>query len=370
MACRETARLAPHVEALDAPQQTPAALGFHFPAEWEEHAATWIGWPHNESDWPKRFAAIPAVYGEIVRALVGSEAVHILVNSEVHEQAAVLLLTLGGVNLSRVKFFRFPTNRGWLRDFGAICVRHSDTGEVAPLRFRFNGWAKYDNWQLDDQAGGQIVETIGGRAFFPEVNGQPIILEGGGIDGNGRGSLLTTEEWLLDPETQVRNAGFSRHDYEQLFRDYLAVSNVLWLGSGIAGDDTHGHVDDICRFVNATTVVMAMESNPRDANYRPLQENRERARDFRTENGSKLEVIELPMPAPIHQDDERFPASYANFYIGNSVVLVPTFDHPNDRVALGIIGELFPGRMITPIRATDLVLGNGTLHCLSHEQPR
>jgi len=363
--------LTPHIAPLEAPQQTPAALGFHFPAEWEEHAATWIGWPHNESDWPKRFAAIPAVYVEIVRALVSSELVHILVNSEAHEYAATLLLTLGGVDLSRVRFLRVPTNRGWLRDFGPICVRHGGAGgEVAPLRFRFNAWARYDDWQLDDEAGEQIVEAIGGRSFHPVVDGRAVILEGGGIDGNGRGSLLTTEEWLLHPDKQVRNPGFTRSDYEQLFRDYLGVSNVLWLGDGIAGDDTHGHVDDICRFVAATTVVMAMESNPRDVNYRPLQENRERARDFRTEDGSKLEVIELPMPAPIHQDDERFPASYANFYIGNSVVLVPTFDHPNDRVALGIIGELFPGRTITPIRAADLVLGNGTLHCLSHEQPR
>jgi agmatine deiminase len=349
---------------------TPAALGFYLPAEWEEHAATWIGWPHNESDWPKRFTAIPAVYVEIVRGLVTSETVHILVNSPEHEESAVLLLTLGGVDLSRVKFFRFPTNRGWLRDFGAICVRHRETGVVAPLRFRFNGWAKYDDWQLDDCAGGQIVETIGGRAFHSVVNGRPVILEGGGIDGNGRGTLLTTEEWLLHPDKQVRNPGFSRHDYEQLFRDYLAVTNVLWLGEGIAGDDTHGHVDDICRFVDPTTVVIAMESDPNETNYRPLQENRERAETFRTEDGAKLEVIELPMPAPIWQDDERFPASYANFYIANSAVLVPVFDDPNDQVALGILSELFPGRAITPIRAADLVLGNGTLHCLSHEQPR
>ncbi len=355
-------------------EPTPAALGFHFPAEWEEHAATWIAWPHNESDWPKRFAAIPAVYVEIVRGLAASEPVHILVNSEAHEHAATLLLTLGGVDLSRVKFFRFPTNRGWLRDFGAICVRHRDTGEVAPIRFHFNGWARYDDWQLDDRAGGQIVEAIvesgGGRIFSPTANGRPVILEGGGIDGNGGGTLLTTEEWLLDPEMQVRNPGFTRRDYERLFRDYLGVTNVLWLGDGIAGDDTHGHVDDICRFVGPTTVVLAVESDARDANYRPLQENRERAQNFRTEDGSKLEVIELPMPAPIWQDDERFPASYANCYIGNSVVLVPVFDHPNDRVALGILGELLPGRAVTPIRAADLVLGNGTLHCLSHQQPR
>jgi agmatine deiminase len=351
-------------------EQTPAALGFHFPAEWEEHAATWIGWPHNESDWPGRFAAIPAVYVEIVRGLAASEPVHILVNSEQHEDSAVLLLALGGVDISRVKFFRFPTNRGWLRDFGAICVRNSATREVAPIRFRFNAWARYDDWQLDDEAGAKIVEAIGGRAFFPEIDGRPLILEGGGIDGNGRGTLLTTEEWLLHPDKQVRNPGFTRRDYEQLFSNYLGATNVLWLGDGVAGDDTHGHVDDICRFVNPTTVVMAMENDPSDTNYRPLQENRERAQSFRTEDGSKLQVIELPMPSAIWQEDERFPASYANFYIANSTVLVPTFDHPNDAVALGILGELFPRRKIAPIRATDLVLGNGTLHCLSHEQPR
>jgi len=350
---------------------TPFELGFRFPAEWTPHAATWIGWPHNESDWPKRFEKIPAVYVEIVRGLVrGGENVNILVNSAAHEQGAVTLLALGGVDISTVRFFRWPTNRGWLRDFGAICVRNGKTGEVAPIRFRFNAWARYDDYELDDAAGAEIVKTIGGRVFTANLDGRDVVLEGGGIDANGLGTLLTTEEWLLDPKTQVRNPGFTRRDYEQLFHDYLGATNVLWLGKGVAGDDTHGHVDDICRFVNEKTVVLAMEYDSSDENYRPLQENRERARGFRTESGEKIEVVELPLPSAITQDDERFPASYANFYIANSAVLVPAFDHPNDAKALGILSELFTGRTIIPIAAEDLVLGNGTLHCLSHEQPR
>lgn len=352
------------------PGQTPAALGYRLPAEWEPHEATWIGWPHNLTDWPRKFAPIPWVYGEIVRKIAPGEIVRILVNSKAHEEGARRILTRIGVDLARLEFFRFPTDRGWTRDFGPMFVKRSGPRpDVAILRGGFTGWAKYPNWRKDCQVPARAARALHRRLFEAEVKGRTFVLEGGSIDPNGLGTLLTTEECLLDPITQVRNPGLSRQEVETAFQEYLGVRNVLWLGKGIAGDDTHGHVDDLGRFVGPRTVVLCQEKNPHDPNYRPLEENWERAQDMRLEDGSKLEVVPLPMPGPLYLDGQRLPASYANFYIANAAVLVPTFNDPQDRVALGTLAELFPDRPVVGIHAVDLVWGLGTLHCLTHEQP-
>lgn len=348
----------------------PALLGFRHHAEWEKHDATWLGWPHNLTDWPGKFAPIPWVYGEITRILTRGETVRIIVQSPRHESSARRILAAVGADLSRIEFFRFPTDRGWTRDFGPIfATRTSPRREAAVLDFRFNAWAKYPDWKKDVRIHRRVAEALHLTVFTPMLHGSRIVLEGGAIDLNGSGSILTTEECLLDPDTQVRNPGFSRADMEAVFRDYLGARHTIWLGRGIAGDDTHGHVDDLCRFVNRTTVVLCQEENPADANYVPLQENRERLKGACLEDGSSLNVIPLPMPAPLIFRGQRLPASYANFYVSNSAVIVPTFNDPADRRALGILSELFTDREVIGIHAVDLVWGLGTLHCLTHEQP-
>ncbi|HNP59935.1 MAG TPA: agmatine deiminase family protein [Nitrospirales bacterium] len=347
-----------------------SALGFRMPAEWEPHEATWLGWPHNTKDWPGKMGAISWVYGEMVRKLSLGEDVRILVNDKDHELKARRVLDKVGVDMTRIQFFRIPTNRGWARDFGPIFVKRDQPGEqVAITRFRFTAWAKYPDWQLDDR----IPVRLGPKLKIPVVpverNRKGVVLEGGAIDVNGQGTLLTTEECLLDERVQVRNPGYSRQDYEEMFGTHLGISQVLWLGQGIAGDDTHGHVDDVCRFVDPYTVVLCQESNPTDENYRPLAENAERLEGMRVEDGRKLLVVPLPMPEPLYFEGRRLPASYANFYIGNAVVLVPTFNDPQDRVALGIVADLFPDRTVVGIHAVDLVWGFGTIHCLTQQQP-
>ena len=344
--------------------------GFRMPAEWEPHHATWIGWPHNASDWPGKLAPIQWVYGEIVRKVVPGEMVRILVNSPAHERRARGVLGKVGVDPARLDFFRFPTNRGWTRDFGPLfVVRASPQAELAVARFRFNAWAKYPDWKRDDKVPELAAKRLGVRLWRARLGDRDVVLEGGSIDVNGRGTLLTTEECLLDPAVQVRNPGLSRAELERALRDQLGVTNVLWLGRGIAGDDTHGHVDDLCRFIDARTVVLCSETDSRDANYRALHENRERLEGMRLEDGAKIEVVPLPMPAPLYFDGQRLPASYANFYIANSAVLVPTFNDSNDRVALGLIGELIADRPVVGIHAVDLVWGLGTLHCLTQQEP-
>jgi agmatine deiminase len=279
-------------------------------------------------------------------------------------------LKLAGVPMTRVQFFRFPTNRGWTRDFGPLFLRREKPRrELAIARFRFNAWARYPDWQKDDAIPQQVARRLKINLIPARVGGREIVLEGGSIDVNGRGTVLTTEECLLDQKRQVRNPGLSRGDTEAALRENLGVRTVVWLGKGIAGDDTHGHVDDLCRFVNPGTVVLIRERNQRDVNYRPLEDNWERIRGARLENGEKIQAIELPMPDPLYFDGVRLPASYANFYITNSAVLVPTFNDPKDRVALGILAELFPKRTVVGIHAVDLVWGFGTLHCLTQQQP-
>ena len=340
------------------------------PAEWEPHDATWIGWPSNPTDWPGKIEPIHWVYGEITRKLTLGERAHILVNDAAHERKARAVLTRAGVDLKRVRFFRFRMNRGWTRDSGPIFLRRAQPKpEVAVVKFRFNAWARYPDWRKDAQVPEQAARKLKLPLLRAHHEGREFVLEGGAIDVNGSGSLLTTEECLLDQKRQVRNPGFSRADVEGALRENLGVRNVLWLGSGIAGDDTHGHVDDLCRFVNPNTVVLCRESNPKDANYRPLEENRERLQGLRLESGAALQVIELPMPAPLYFDGQRLPASYANFYVSNAAVLVPTFNDANDYRALGILREAFPSRAVVGIHAVDLVWGLGTLHCLTQQQP-
>jgi agmatine deiminase len=340
------------------------------PAEWEPHAATWIGWPHNTTDWPGRFGPIPWVYAEIVRWLVRGEIVRILVDDRMHEDRARRILSRTGVDSSRVEVFRIPTDRGWTRDSGPAFVRRDgNPGEVAVSRFRFNGWAKYPDWRKDDQVPDRIAKELGLRAFPAEMQGRGVVLEGGAIDVNGLGTLITTEECLLDPTVQVRNPGMTRREYEEVFRDFLGVGNTVWLGRGIVGDDTHGHVDDLCRFVGPRTVVLCREEDPSDSNYAALEENRERLEGAHLEDGSRIEAVSLPMPHPVVFDGRRLPASYANFLIANAAVLVPTFNDPRDREALGILGELFRDRPVVGIHAADLVWGLGTIHCLTRQEP-
>lgn len=360
--------------------QTPAALGFRLPAEWEKHEATWIAWPHNRTDWPGKFEPIRWVYGEMARKIAPGEMLRILAGSKALEAQARRILTRVGVDLARVEFFRFPTNRGWTRDCGPIFLRGEGRGdapsaggregsEVAIVRFQFNAWARYPDWKKDNLVSERAARALGCRLFPAMAKGRLGVLEGGAVDVNGRGTLITTEECLLDQATQVRNPGLSRRDIEFLLSAFLGVGNVLWLGKGIAGDDTHGHVDDVCRFVSPRTVVLCQETDAGDENYRPLAENRERLEGMRLEDGSKIEVVALPMPAPLSLDGQRLPASYANFYISNAAVLVPTFNDPQDRVALGILAELFGERPVVGIHALDLAWGLGTLHCLTREQP-
>jgi agmatine deiminase len=295
--------------------------------------------------------------------------VRIIAGNRADEARARRILERVGVDGERVRFFRFPTDRGWTRDFGPIFVRREGKGDVAIARFRFNGWAKYPDWRRDDRVPERAARTLRLPIVDVRAHGRPVVLEGGSIDVNGRGSLLTTEECLLDPEVQVRNPGLGRADLEALFREYLGAGNVMWLGKGIAGDDTHGHVDDLSRFVGARTLVLCREKDARDPNYRALEENRERLEGMRLEDGSRPEVVDLPMPAPLFFDGRRLPASYANFYIANAAVLVPTFNDPADRVALGILAELFRDRPVVGIHAVELVWGLGTLHCLTQQQP-
>jgi agmatine deiminase len=342
---------------------------FRMPAEWERHDATWLCWPTNRNDWPGKMEPIPWVFAEMAKKLSAGEIVRIIVQSADHEKKVKRILQSADADLKRIEFFRFPTNRGWTRDMGPIFTHRKSERDVAVLRFRFRAWSKYTDWRKDDQVHGRAAKALKLPLIPIIFHGEEVELEGGSIDVNGNGTVLTTEECLLDPKVQVRNPGFTREDYDAMLKQYLGVEKVIWLGHGIAGDDTHGHVDDLCRFVNSSTVVLCVETNPRDANYQPLQENKERLQGLRLAHGEKLGVVSLPMPSPIVFNGQRLPASYANFYIGNAAVIVPTFNDPNDRIALGILSDLFPGRKVVGIHAVDLVLGQGTLHCLTQQQP-
>ncbi len=338
--------------------ETPRSLGFRIPAEWEPHEATWLAWPHNRSDWPGKFTPVPWVYCDIVAKLARVERVRILIPNEVAEAKARLQLEKSGANLDAVEFFPCPTNRSWTRDYCPLFVKNV-AGEVAMTKWRFNGWAKYSNWRHDDAAVDCIAPRLNMRIWRPGL-----VLEGGAIDVNGAGVLMTTEECLLCNTVQQRNPGVAREALEQTLSDYLGIERVLWLKRGIAGDDTHGHIDDLARFVSPSTIVLAFENNPAEENHELLKENLELLRSKK-----EFEVRTLPMPRPVVFDGQRLPASYANFYIANRTVLVPTFNDPADRVALNTLAELFPDREVVGIHALDLVLGLGTLHCGTMQQP-
>ena len=351
---------------------SPASLGFRMPAEWEPHAATWLAWPHNQETWPGKFATIPEIYVQLVNALHQTEQVNICVNDAYTAATVRQQLHAAGIALSQVALYEIPTNDAWARDHGPIFLtrRHADTAELTLTDWTFNAWgSKYPPWDLDNAVPQQIAQHLGITPFTPDL-----VLEGGSIDVNGCGMLLTTESCLLNPN---RNPTLSRSDIEATLRAYLGVTHIGWLGDGIVGDDTDGHIDNIARFIDPTTVVCAVEDDPIDVNYKPLQDNLERLQHMTDQAGQPLHVLPLPMPNPVkqavkqtvEQAGERLPASYANFYIANAVVIVPTYDHPNDQQALAVLQELFPTRRIVGIPCADLVLGFGAIHCLTMQQP-
>jgi len=352
-------------------EKTPHELGYRMPAEWEPHDATWLAWPHNSEDWPGKFGPIPWLYAEIVRLLAAHERVHLIVEDAAAERRIRGILRRAESDLEQVEFHHWPTDRGWTRDSGPIFIRNT-AGQVAITHWQFNAWAKYDDWHKDTLIPGKAKELLGLRSWKPAImahgDARRVVLEGGSIDTNGQGALLTTEECLLS-EVQARNPGVSRKQMEKVFADFLGIEQVIWLGRGIAGDDTHGHVDDIARFVGASTVVTAVEPDRRDKNHKPLAENLQRLKVARTLDGKPFEIVELPMPRPVVFRGQRLPASYANFYVANGLVLMPTFHDPNDRVALNILAEVFPEREVTGIHSVDLVWGLGTLHCMTQQQP-
>ena len=354
------------------PSSTPRQLGYRMPAEWEQHQATWLAWPYNPEDWPGKFQPIPWIYAEIVRLLAAYECVHLIVEDAAAQSRVKSILKRAGANLEQVSFHIWPTDRGWTRDSGPIFVKNAD-GRLAITNWQFNAWAKYDDWHLDDQLPGRVTELLGLPAWQPSIQSENgtkvrVVLEGGSIDVNGAGILLTTEECLLS-EVQQRNPGVSREQLEQVFADFLGIDQVVWLDRGITGDDTHGHVDDITRFVAPDTIVTAVEPDTRDANHAPLAENLARLKAARTLAGKQFTLVELPLPRPVVFRGQRLPASYANFYIANGLVLVPTFHDPNDRIALNTLAEVFPGREVIGIHCVDLVWGLGTLHCMTQQQP-
>lgn len=340
--------------------------GVRWPAEWEPQEAVWLAWPASSLDWPGRLQGVRFAFADMVRRLAPGQEVRILAHSTAIEQDARKRIADVGGDLSRVRFFPCPIDRSWVRDSAPLFLR-GPKGETEAVRFSFNAWAKYSTHTRDARIPEAVAQHLGLPLFHVKRNGRAVVLEGGALEHNGQGTLITTEECLLDQQTQARNPGFSKQDYEAVFREHLGMTRVFWLGSGIAGDDTHGHVDDLCRFVNPHTLVLIQEDDPHDMNYRPLQENRERLQGLRLADGSRPEIIPLPMPGPLVFRGSRLPASYANFLMANACVLTPTFNDPKDRQALGILAEVCD-RPVIGIHAQDLVQGRGAIHCLTMQQ--
>ena len=343
---------------------------YRLPAEWEPHRATWLAWPHEASDWPGKLDAVRWCYADLIRHLADAEPVEIIVPTRDVERRARSRLARAGASANRLGWHRWATDRSWLRDSGGTFVVDATTGSPALVDWRFTAWARYPNWQRDNRLPTRIAAARGIPrlpATRPDT-GRPMVLEGGAIDVNGAGAVLTTEQCLLDPSVQPRNPGLGRDQIETAFADRLGITDVIWLGRGIVGDDTHGHVDDVARFVATDVVVAAVEPDPDDPNHRPLADNLERLTSARV-RGRPLTIVPLPMPRPLWFAGQRLPASYLNFYVANGVVLVPTFNDPADRTALDRLAELFPDREIRGIHALDLVWGLGTLHCLTLQEP-
>jgi agmatine deiminase len=338
-----------------------------FPAEWENQQGILLCFPHNGNDWPGKYGAIQWAFVEFIKKIATFEEVVLVVADENLKAKVIGMLEIAVVNLKAVSFIIHKTNRSWMRDSGPIIVKNGSKREA--LNFNFNGWAKYKNFQLDKFVPSKVAEALQLPLTQVTYNGKQVIVEGGAIETNGRGTLITSEECLMHPSIQVRNPNFTKADYEAVFKEYLGITNVIWLGNGIEGDDTHGHIDDLCRFVNENTVVTIVESDTKDSNYKPLQDNLKRLQKAKLEDGKPLNIIELPMPKRIIFDGLVLPASYANFLILNNCVLVPTFNDAKDRIALNILAECFPNREIIGINAIDLIWGFGTLHCLSQQIP-
>lgn len=337
------------------------------PAEWEKQQGMLLCFPHNGNDWPGKYQAIQWAFVEFIKKVTTYEPLFLVVSDKNLKTKVLELLQRAHVNLKQVTFIVQKTNRSWMRDSGPIIVKNGATREA--LNFNFNGWAKYSNYRLDKHVPKTIAKALNIPLIQVMYKGKYVILEGGAIDSNGKGTLLTSEECLLHPTIQVRNPGFTKADYEIVFKDYFGITNTIWLGDGIKGDDTHGHIDDLCRFVNADTIVTVVESNPKHPNYKALQDNLERLKHATLENGKKPNIVTLPMPNEILFEDVNLPASYANFLILNECVLVPTFNDPNDRIALNTLANCFQDREVIGISAIDLIWGFGTLHCLSQQIP-
>jgi agmatine deiminase len=339
-----------------------------FPAEWEKQQGILLCFPHNGKDWPGKFEAIQWAFVEFIKKIATFEQVILIVADKNQQLKVTEMLETAHVELTQVSFVIHKTNRSWMRDSGPIIVKNGNKREA--LNFNFNGWAKYKNIQLDKHIPEKISDFLNVPLTQVVYKGKPVIVEGGAIDSNGCGTLLTSEECLMHPTIQVRNPNFTKADYEAVFKEYLGITNVIWLGDGIEGDDTHGHIDDLCRFVNEDTIVTIVESDPNDNNYAPLQDNLKRLQNAKLENGKSPKIVQLPMPKRLDFDGLRLPASYANFLILNKYVLVPTFNDSNDRLALNILADCFPDREIIGISAIDFIWGFGTLHCLSQQIPQ
>lgn len=360
------------------------------PAEWEPHAATWLAWPHYEGDWPGKFEPVPWVFAEIISNLARHECIELVVNNTAAARKARRILERANALSDNIRFHHWPTNRIWLRDSGCIFLTRGQAGFPRPdnpfgsaqgrrgrlsvqeaalaLKFRFNAWAKYSNWRHDEKIGSLMAKAAHRDEIRPLSLGTRLVLEGGSIDVNGSGTILTTEECLLSNQ-QSRNPRMARVHYEKAFADYLGAPHTIWLGRGIFGDDTHGHVDDLTRFVNKTTVVTMVEHNSKDVNHAPLRANLRRLQSARDQDGKQLNVVEMPMPQPVIFEGRRLPASYANFYIANGIILAPVFNRPNDRIALDTLAHLFPTREIVPIYSGDFIWGLGAMHCMTQQQP-
>jgi agmatine deiminase len=334
------------------------------PAEWERHEATWLSWPHKEASWPGAFEAVPGIFVEIARHLAESELVRINVADEDFAARVRALLKRGGVNLDAVRFHLHPTDDAWVRDHGPVYVVRARDGrrERAIVDWGYNAWGgKYPPYHLDDEVPTRIAEEMNEVLFKPSI-----VMEGGSLDVNGCGTLLTTESCLLNPN---RNPQLTRMEIENYLREYLGVRHILWLGDGIVGDDTDGHIDDLTRFVARDTVVTAVEEDPADENYEALHDNYQRLQMMKDQDGQPLRIVTLPMPGPVYYEGQRLPASYANFYIANRTVLVPTYRHHNDARAISTLQDLFPDRRVVGIDCTELAWGLGAIHCLTQQQP-
>lgn len=338
-----------------------------FPAEWEQQQGLLLCFPHNGNDWPGKYGAIQWAFVEFIKKVAQVETVFLMVADEKLKIKVHEMLEMAHVNLENVSYIIHKTNRSWMRDSGPIIVKNGTSREA--LNFNFNGWAKYNNYQLDKHVPLKVANHLNIPLTQAVYKGKPVILEGGAIDVNGKGTLITSEECLLHPTIQVRNKNFTKEDYEVVFKEYLGVTNVIWVGDGIVGDDTHGHIDDLCRFVNEDTIITVVEQNKKSLNYKALQDNLQRLKNAVLENGNTPNIVELPMPDKLDFDGLTIPASYANFIMLNKCVLVPTFNDANDRVALNIIADCLPDRKIIGISAIDLIWGFGTLHCLSQQVP-